>query len=252
MDYSGSFNKEEVVHFLTSSKGFRFQGEREDGERTILDNSRQVGQNCLTYMETVQGMVTRCKIYNKMVQMLESKSVREKVGQHWKDWVCQENTRLARVRNLAKERGLTRAEVTFYCEDQIPSDEFMKNTLARITEYIPHSFVYSTPYADTWKAYCDAMLHSLIVIDRTRDVALLVYSYNDVTKDISGQFVEKWSEKEQWCLANLTLAAKLPIDVIELCDGTLKQPVALKKTRPKTRLWMSRVLVTLNIVAMQA
>ena len=196
-------------------------------------------------------MTTRCKIYNKMVQMLESKSVRDKVGQHWKDWVCQQNTRLGNARNLAKERGLTRAEVTFYCNDKVPSDKFMENTLARITGYIPHSYVYSTPYADTWKAYCHAMLHSLIVIDRTRDVALLVYSYNDVMKDRSGQFVEKWSKKEQWCLANLTLAAKLPIDVIELCDR-IKTVSVSKENKTKDTIVMSRVHATVNIVAMVA
>ena len=85
MDYSGSFDKDEVIHHLTTIKGFRMQGCATDADRTILDNTDQVGNNCLTYMETVQGVTTRCKIYNKMVQMLESKSVRETVGQHWKD-----------------------------------------------------------------------------------------------------------------------------------------------------------------------
>ena len=169
-------------------------------------------------METVDGLTTRCKIYNKMVQMLESKSVRETVGQHWKDWVCQKDTRLANARDLAKDRGLTRAEVTFYCRDTVPSDNFMEDALLRLTEYVPSIIVYSTPFAYTWKAYCDAMLHSLVVVDRTRDVGLVVYTYNEVTKNISGQFVEHWSEKEQWCLSNLTLSAKLPVDIIEVCD----------------------------------
>ena len=62
------------------------------------------------------------------------------------------------------------------------------------------------------------MLHSLVVIDRTRDVGLIVYTYNEMTKNISGQFVEHWSEKERWCLGNLTLGSKLPLDVIEICD----------------------------------
>jgi hypothetical protein len=39
-----------------------------------------------------------------------------------------------------------------------------------------------------------------------------------MTKNISGQFVENWSEKEKWCLSNLTLGAKLPTDVAEVCD----------------------------------
>ena len=62
------------------------------------------------------------------------------------------------------------------------------------------------------------MLHSLVVIDRTRDVGLIVYTYNEMTKNISGQFVEHWSEKERWCLGNLILGSKLPLDVIEICD----------------------------------
>ena len=72
----------------------------------------------------------------------------------------------------------------------------MENTLLRITEYAPPAMVYSTPFEETWKTYCDAMLHSLVVIDRTRDVGLVVFTHNEVTKNISGQFVEKWSEKE--------------------------------------------------------
>ena len=169
-------------------------------------------------METVQGVTTRCKIYNKMVQMLESKSVRETVGQHWKDWVCQKNTRLAKARDLAKDRDLTRAEVTFYCADNVPCDGLMEDTLKRITQYVSPSLVYSTPFADTWRAYCDAMLHSLVIIDRTRDVGLIVYTYNEMTKNLSGQFGEHWSEKKRWCLGNLTLGSKLPLDVIEVCD----------------------------------
>ena len=30
--------------------------------------------------------------------------------------------------------------------------------------------------------------------------------------------MEHWSEKERWCLGNLTLGSKLPLDVIEICD----------------------------------
>ena len=70
-DYSGSCDKEAVIQYLTTHNGFRLQGSKTYTDRAILDNCEYVGNNCLTYMETVHGTITRCKMYNKMVQMLE-------------------------------------------------------------------------------------------------------------------------------------------------------------------------------------
>ena len=87
-------------------------------------------------MESIDGIKTGQKICNKMVQVLETKSVRSSVGSYWKDWVYQTNTRLAEARDKAKDRGLTRAEVTFYIQDEIPNDEFIEDVLERINKYI--------------------------------------------------------------------------------------------------------------------
>ena len=54
------------------------------------------------------------------------------------------------------------------------------------------------------------------MVDRTQDTALIVYSYNELTQNISGQYISKWSEREMWLLANLTLNGNLPIDLIEV------------------------------------
>ena len=153
-----------------------------------------------------------------MVQMLECKSVRSTIGCHWKDWVCQHGTRLAVARDKAKERGLTRAEVTFYVDESVPTDGFIDTVLKQIVQYVPISLVYSTPYASTWKAYCDHLKHSLVGIDRSEDIGVIVYSYNEITRNISGQFLERWSEREKWCLDKLTLNGNLPLDVIETVE----------------------------------
>lgn len=71
LDYAGSFNREEVVQSMVQMHGFGSQGTATSADRTILDNCDNFGENCLTYMETVDGITARCKIYNKMVQMLE-------------------------------------------------------------------------------------------------------------------------------------------------------------------------------------
>ena len=47
-------------------------------------------------------------------------------------------------------------------------------------------------------------------------ISLMVYSYNEFNQNISGQYIRKWSEKEMWSLANLTLNGNLPIDLIEI------------------------------------
>ena len=93
-------------------------------------------------MESIDGFKTKQKIYD--MQMLETKSDRSSVGSHLKDWVCQTNTRLAEARDKAKDRGLTRAEVTFYIQDEIPNDEFIEDVLERIVKYISKVMVYST------------------------------------------------------------------------------------------------------------
>ena len=63
---------QEVIHHLVTSKEFRMQGYAPDGNRMIMDNHDKDGINCLIYKEAVDGMTAYCKIYNKMVQMLES------------------------------------------------------------------------------------------------------------------------------------------------------------------------------------
>ena len=176
-DFAGSFNKEEVIHYLMTNKGFRMQGH---ADRTILDNTDQVGNNCFTYMEFLDSLTTCCTICNKMVQMLESKNV----GQSWNDWVCQKDTHLAKSRDLCKDRGLTHVEVSLSFEEYVPTDGVIEDTLKRITQTVSPCLVYSTPFADVWRAYCDALLHSLVVIDRTRKIALIVCTYNEITKNV--------------------------------------------------------------------
>lgn len=219
MDYAGSFDKYKCIEHLITEEDFKEQGSLKNGReypRTIVNNDAMVGKNCLTWMENIGGFTTRQKIYNKMVQMLECKSVRSNVGAHWKDWVCQKGTRLAKARDHAKDRGLTRAEVTFYIQQDIPDEGIIDSVLERIVKYIPKEIVYSTSYADTWKAYCNTFKHSLVCIDRSKDIGICVYSYNQETGNIGGHVVENWHEKEKWCLDKLTLNGNLPLDIIEV------------------------------------
>ena len=84
IDYAESFDKYGVINHLTSNKGFREEGAayEEDAYRTVVNNDSTVGNNCQTLIERIDGFITRQKIYNKMVQSLEFKSVWSTVGCH--------------------------------------------------------------------------------------------------------------------------------------------------------------------------
>ena len=211
-DFEGSFNKNDLVTYLVQEKGYRIQHSTSDYIKpTILLNEADVGRNCLTYMSN-DGV--RCHLYNKMVMMLEKKGLFYPVGQQWLQWVQQTDTRLAKARDATSQRGLTHVKVTF---THLPTNEEIETYLSGIAE-IPNDLVYSTPHAATWKAYCDVMQHSLVLVDRQHNLGLVVYSCNEVTQAISGHLVKKWESKERWCLAKLLLSGTLPADVVEVSE----------------------------------
>ena len=211
-DFGGSFNKNDLIKYLLRQKGYRLQHSSSSealSEPTILQNESHVGRNCLTYIER-DGV--RCRLYNKMVMILEKKGLYHPVGQQWMKWARETNTRCAKARDVTSQRGLTHAKVTFTF---LPSDAEIESSLNEITK-IPNELVYSTAHAGTWKAYCDSLQHSMVLIDRQNDLGLVVYSCNEVTNTISGHLVKRWTGKEQWCLANLLLAGSLPVDIFEV------------------------------------
>ena len=148
-----------------------------------------------------------------MVQILECKSACSGGACRWKEWVCQEGTRLANARDKTNRRGLTRAEVIFYIDKGIPTDIYIEDALYSIVKHIPATLVYSTPFANVWQTYCNTFHPSLVCVDLRSNAGLIIYSYNEITGKISGETYKNWSERERWCLEKLTLNGNLPVDV---------------------------------------
>ena len=217
-DYAGVFDKEEVINYLVFNHAFREQASPRDMDdyATIISNDYTVGKNCLTVIGNTDGFSTRQRLYNKMVQILESEAVRKDVGCLWKEWVCENQTPLAAARDMSRARGLTRVRTSIELNqtNQYPREEVIEEVLEKVTKIIPKSLIYSTPFTEIWKTYCSALTHSLICVDKANDIALLVYSVNEYTRKISGHSIKNWSANRDWCLHKLTL--NLPIDIIEV------------------------------------
>ena len=70
IDYAGSFDKYQCINHLTSFEDFKEQGSMQNGEeypRTIVDNDKEVGINCLTWMENIDGIKTRQRMLDDIL-----------------------------------------------------------------------------------------------------------------------------------------------------------------------------------------
>ena len=218
IDYSGSFNKEEIIDHLLSI-GYKLQNSvttMEESIGTIMDNNYAVGKNCVSFLQSIGGCTIRSKIYDKMVQMLESKGVQDFIGNHWKNWIIQKDTRLAKSRDKSVQRGLTRLEATLYCGDNLDEDliEEFQDFVENLYTLFPKHLIYDTPHQAKWKALTETFKHSLVIYNKTEDKGVVVYNHNELTKKTSGIPVKKMFKKLLWCLGNLTLSPNLPIEVI--------------------------------------
>ena len=216
-DFAGSFSKDVVIQHLLEVEGFRMQGSDVGGNATIIDNDQHVGRNCLTFILSKNGRTIRCKIYDKMVQMLESYSVRENGGNHWWDWATQQDTPLANARDNpdARERGLTRMEITFYANGFPITMQEILGEMAYLKKLFPKEVCLDTPYARKWEALTDHLEHTLVVHDVKNDLAYFAYTYNQFTGKNSYASAKKFSVDRDWILGNLSFKSHLPIHVVE-------------------------------------
>ena len=236
-DYAGSFDKEELKHHLLTKCGFVEESFISKSHHTIMKSSKEP-HTCLQYWN---GKSQRCKVYLKMAEVLQSRSVRSTVGNRWLSWVVK-NRRLAKSRDASLNRGLTRVEVTCYTDgNSCDNLSALLSTIPEVTQHLAPELIFSTPHKAMWHAYCDCFKHTLIVTNPQFGAtpsllqdkkaippgrALIVYSFNNLTKDISGRFIDKWNLLSNHAIDRHTISAKLPIDIMEVCSfrkGTSKE-----------------------------
>lgn len=220
LDCGGSFSKSKAIAELVETQGFRMAGsdikriaDLEDGEGTILDNSRYVGDNCLTFITKLNGNTLRLKWYLKFVQMLESAGVRIQTGSHIVDWLNNPKTRLASTIKDCIDEGLTRLEITY---STLPRDmEHVGDDLEYLRGLLSIESLYKTPIMEQWKAYAETLKHTLVIHDDQNKLILYGWSYNSTTKKICGTLTKSaTADKLDWILRRGAFAANLPIDYI--------------------------------------
>ena len=108
----------------------------------MLDNSRLVGENCLTFCDGEDNNRIRSKIYNKFAQEIESDSVRDNFGHHLYSW-CHAGGIYKDVVNGPLKHGLLRVETTYY--GRVPTQEEMGDSIDLWKRILKPNLCYSTP-----------------------------------------------------------------------------------------------------------
>lgn len=211
-DSSGSFDLGETVRYYETQYSLQ-SSQHSTLPYIIPEMLNKSGPNCFAYQ--FEGM--RIKHYLKFPQMLQTRRVREEIGQRWYDWVQSKSENFNRSVLESSDRGLTRTEITLYNDDiTLDKDEIVKLIEEALSRLSP-SLIYKTSHANMWCAYADSFQHSLIVTNN--DVAILVYSYDDITDKLSGCVIKDWIAKEERVLSYFTFSSDLPIDIIQVSDG---------------------------------
>lgn len=210
-DFSGSFNKKDVVESMLGS-GFRLQGEEgyDEDDATILDNSNSVGDNCLTFMDKNEyGTTIRSKIYNKFVQEIESDSVRDNFGHHIHGWCTESGFQKDTVKK-ALQNGIIRIETTFYSK-YVPTQEEMQSSFKLWRRILKPNVCYSTPISKQWEVVTERISRNLVI--KTDKTIAVCHWINSLTGKVGGVIKETKNLADfHWMVAELTF--QKPIDII--------------------------------------
>jgi hypothetical protein len=192
IDYAGTLDKLDLIDYLTKNLNYRLQGEHTAGSRTILDNDKSVGTNCLTYIYNSRGATVRAKLYNKFVCQMTSPG--DICKEHITNFIDCPTTRLREVfdNELAKAHGITRTEITIYTGNILDYTD-LSNYMREAYDVINTPLFYSIPLKNQYKAITDrieAQGNTLCVIDRTHKKFYTAYYANSITGKIVGTNVE--------------------------------------------------------------
>lgn len=181
-DFACSFNKAalaEYIHHQSGTCGEQYK---------VLENDKTVGKNCLSFMHPLDSCVTRCKVYNKFVQSLETRNVTARIGTHLDDWINNKEEPLRESIKGSLEHGFTRLEITFY-SGKLFKTEFYENELEHLSELaLGSNKMFCCPIEAQWRAFTESLTCNMAIIDLdTKEYALGMWC-NTLTRRVGGVF----------------------------------------------------------------
>jgi hypothetical protein len=198
----------------------------------IADDLHKVGNHCLSWFGlTEKDQKVRCKVYNKLVQMLESAEVKMSLGSRMENFVMDVDVDLHKRLRKAKKTGLTRLELTFYGQE-IYTFSYYKGVLDAIKEEIQECPTFCVKHKAYWK-YIVGNISSMVGMHITmgeKSAFAYCHWWNSVTGKKYGSYrndVER--EEAMTLLANYSFNDR-PIYFLEVeMDGDKISDITVTK-----------------------
>ncbi|KAI1288280.1 hypothetical protein EDD11_010018 [Mortierella claussenii] len=169
-------------------------------EVDFVEDRQKVGDHCLSWFKSTQsGQRIRCKVYNKLVQMLESAEVRKQIGSRMEDLVREADNPFSKRFRKAKHRGLSRLEVTFY-GNRLRSFTNYQRIMENIKIELEDCPTASVSYQAYWSTMTAKISSMVAIYFADRKVFAYCHWYNSVTGKKYGSHRAQVSKEEAMTL----------------------------------------------------
>ena len=157
-------------------------------QEDIVNDRHSVGDNCISWQWTVpflEDVPLRVKVYNKFVQMLESRELRSKLGSQLHHLVA--NTDAGFQERLLKHRstGMSRVEVTIYGSRLYKEATYAK-IMASVLDYLKPCPAFRVSFDKQWEALASRITQMVAVYIPETQTFAYCHWWNSLTKRMQG------------------------------------------------------------------
>ena len=186
----------------------------------IVDDRQKVGHHCISWRgKTDETKNIRFKVYNKLVQILESAEVRKPLGSRMEDLVEKDSVFARRI-ECRREHGYTRIELTFYGPDLLELEEYAER-MDETRELLKKCHTFQCSFEKQWeeRAKCISSMVAVYITRKESRTSEGIFAYchwwNSVTSKKYGYIWKRvMPETAKLLLANYSFNDR-PIHYLE-------------------------------------
>lgn len=153
--------------------------------KDIINDTSKVGINCISFNKYLNNKIKiKIKLYNKLVQMLQSSNVRKNFGCQITNLIYNTDYFIHKLQN-SKNNGLTRFEITIY-DNELHSYNYYENILNEEYNFIKNCPAYKVSFRSQWKKILSHISSSIMVYCESSKIFAYCHWWDSITGKIYG------------------------------------------------------------------